>query len=446
MGQNASYKKRDFGLVDIRQMVHTMFVDNLSRPSHSKPVAGRGIARQAAGHPNSDVRGKYCRGIRHLLQHCTILKAKEQRYGTRRRGQRTQPQRNQLAPCREKANGEQWRKEIYGEDQWCSFQTSTMHSDADCRVQHHNKTDSGSTSCATYSCYPAVLSTRDHSPGCDPEHPCTSLTAEEALTQKEEPWPFGPTDEPVASFGHSASGNIPTDTSGLFEAFGGVTGDKTDSAAFLVEKRPVRGLGLQDRITGGLASMIRALAIVTMIQYMWLSFGSSRYAQVVSKTAPDIFGGITGAEDGSAITASPVAMPWTDGRNGSVNVLVDSGASGHRFDDAIILGLRNKLDHYQALAVQKCIATPGRHPLKGAGNRLLRGHMIDAHVVQHPVQLSTWVVPGLGGNLFPVKRDGGGALIEETPKGGKSWEQPVSLGGASPARGVPQGGVLEHSE
>ena len=42
----ASYERRDFGLDDIRHMVHIMYVDNLSRPSNAKPVDGRGIVMQ----------------------------------------------------------------------------------------------------------------------------------------------------------------------------------------------------------------------------------------------------------------------------------------------------------------------------------------------------------------------------------------------------------------
>ena len=61
----------------------------------------------------------------------------------------------------------------------------------------------------------------------------------------------------------------------------------------------------------------------------------------MSKTTPDIFGDITGAENGLNVTAGPVAGPWNDGSNGSVNVSVDSGTSGHNLDDAIILGLRD---------------------------------------------------------------------------------------------------------
>ena len=110
---------------------------------------------------------------------------------------------------------------------------------------------------------------------------------------------------------------------------------------------------------------------------------------MVSNTTPTIFNGITGAGDESTITVSPVAVPRIDEKNDCANVLVDSGAPGHHFDDAIILELRNKLEHYQALGIQLSIATPRRYPLKGAGEGLLRGHVIDAKGVQQLIELST---------------------------------------------------------
>lgn len=72
-----TYKKRDFGLDDIRHMVQTMFVDNLSPPSNSEPIAGRTITMQMARHKCSDVQCNYCKGIGRLLQDCTTLRAKE---------------------------------------------------------------------------------------------------------------------------------------------------------------------------------------------------------------------------------------------------------------------------------------------------------------------------------------------------------------------------------
>ena len=55
--------------------------------------------------------------------------------------------------------------------------------------------------------------------------------------------------------------------------------------------------------------------------------------------------------------------------------------------------------------------------------------------------------PDVGRDVFSVKQDGalsGGESLAGIPEGGKPREQPASLGEASPAEGVPQGGVLEH--
>ena len=52
--RTASYERRVFGLDDIRHMVHTMYVDNLSRSVSAEPVAGRGIATHVVGHTRID--------------------------------------------------------------------------------------------------------------------------------------------------------------------------------------------------------------------------------------------------------------------------------------------------------------------------------------------------------------------------------------------------------
>ena len=155
----------------------------------------------------------------------------------------------------------------------------------------------------------------------------------EALTEEEEFWPFGPTDEAV-------------DTSGLFGSFGGVSGEETDDSLFMVEEEPAQKLGFREHIVGGLTAMAHALVMAAILQYLWLSFGNSLYARTVKNTygQPDVFGGITSTEDGSALTIGPTASPRTGCSNDSVNVLVDSGASGHYFDDAIIPGFRDRLE------------------------------------------------------------------------------------------------------
>ena len=71
-------------------------------------------------------------------------------------------------------------------------------------------------------------------------------------------WPFGPKDEPVAS----------SDSSGLFGAFGGVTGEETDSLTFTVGEQPVEGTGLLKRVTVGLVTMIRYATMVAVASFV----------------------------------------------------------------------------------------------------------------------------------------------------------------------------------
>ena len=73
-------ERRDFGLEDIRHMVHTMYVNNLSRSVNAKPVARRGIAMQMVGYTSSDVQCNYCKGFGLVTQYCAFLK-KEHRRG-----------------------------------------------------------------------------------------------------------------------------------------------------------------------------------------------------------------------------------------------------------------------------------------------------------------------------------------------------------------------------
>ena len=88
--RTSSYERRDFGLDDIRYMVHTIYVDNLSRSINAKPIAGRGIAMQVVGHTSSDVQcSYYCKGFGGVTQDCAILK-KEHRRGPKPGGQQHQ--------------------------------------------------------------------------------------------------------------------------------------------------------------------------------------------------------------------------------------------------------------------------------------------------------------------------------------------------------------------
>ena len=144
-----------------------------------------------------------------------------------------------------------------------------------------------------------------------------------------------------------------------------------------------------------------------MLHYAWLTLGSFLYNRVAltnTSGQPETFGGIINAEGGLALALVPAAEKWNRGSNRLISVMVDSGASGHYFDDALIPGLRYRLDNYQELAIRRYITTAGGHQLEGAGQGLLRGHIIDAQGVQRLIQISVLIVPGLKCNLFSVKQ------------------------------------------
>ena len=174
----------------------------------------------------------------------------------------------------------------------------------------------------------------------------------------------------------------------------------------MVEAEPAQQLGFREHIVGGLTAMTRALVMVAILHYLWLSFGNSLYARMVKNTygQPEVFRGITSLEDGSALTIGPTARPRTGRSNDSVYMLVDSGASGHYFDDAIIPAIRDRLEEYKVLDVPRKIATAGGGESNGTAQGALRGHVIGDKGVRRLIQLSCLIVPGLGRNLFSVKQ------------------------------------------
>ena len=187
---------------------------------------------------------------------------------------------------------------------------------------------------------------------------------------------------------------------GLFGAFFNAPSEETINSR-------AQAPGTRTHITGTLATLARALIMVVMLHYAWLTLGSFLYNRVAltnTSGQPETFGGITNAEDGLALAVVPAAEKWNRGSNSLVSVMADSGASGHCFDDALIPGLRYRLENYQELAIRRWITTAGGHQLEGTGQGLLRGHIIDAQGVQRLIQISALIVPGLGRNLFSVKQ------------------------------------------
>ena len=132
--------------------------------------------------------------------------------------------------------------------------------------------------------------------------------------------------------------------------------------------------GTRTHITDTLTTLARALVLAVVLHYVWLALGSFPYNRVASTNTngqPETFGGSTDAEDGLALAAVPAAEKWNRGSNSLVSVMVDSGVSGHYFDDALIPGLRYRLDNYQALATavdHNCRGAPTEEVLSGTAS------------------------------------------------------------------------------
>ena len=82
--------------------------------------------------------------------------------------------------------------------------------------------------------------------------------------------------------------------------------------------------------------------------------------------------------------------------------MVDSGASGHYFDDAIILNLKHRLQDYVHLAMPRKILNTGRAMLDGTAEGVLQDLVTDDNGNQILVRVDIAVVPGIRHNLFSV--------------------------------------------
>ena len=382
--RTASYERRGFHLADIRRMMSALYIDCLFRPNNSPLVAGRGVAMQATGGDDSAIKCHYCGNPGHRQKNCVAWIAAQYKNGNQQTTRSTP-----FGSWKKKAGGD-------GKPMWCSFHKFTTHSDETCLTLQQQLGNNGSANCANQaSDYPAVLTASDPAPGSNIEEQGISFAAVE-VPARDEPskeesfWPFGPTGEAVDSF----------DTSGFFSGFGGATSKETINSGAQVP-------GTRTHITGTLKTWARALIMAVMLHYAWLTLGSFLYNRVTLTNTSrqlEIFGGITNDEDGLALAVGPAAEKWNRGSNSLVSVMVDSGASDHYFDDALMPGLRYRLDTYQELAIRRWITTAGGHQLEGADQGLLRGHIIDGQGVQHLIQISVLIVPGLGRNPFSVKQ------------------------------------------
>ena len=79
-------------------------------------------------------------------------------------------------------------------------------------------------------------------------------------------------------------------------------------------------------------------------------------------------------------------------------MLVDSGTSGHYFDE-LHPGLKDKLLNYKPLQKPHKILTAGRHVLPGTATGTISGKIIDTDGKKHPVE-QAGLVASLGHNRY----------------------------------------------
>ena len=107
------------------------------------------------------------------------------------------------------------------------------------------------------------------------------------------------------------------------------------------------------------------------------------------------------------VASSSVAVISGDGVNSNLaTLMVDSGASGHYFGDAIIHDLKHCLQDYVHLTTPRKILTAKGAILNGTAEGVLQGLVVDDNGNQILVRVDIVVVPGIGRNLFSVMTAG----------------------------------------
>ena len=83
----------------------------------------------------------------------------------------------------------------------------------------------------------------------------------------------------------------------------------------------------------------------------------------------------------------------------AVTVLVDSGASGHYFDNLIIPELKHRLQGYISLSTPRTILTARGALLDGTAERVLQGLITNHYGEQHLARTAIPISFGIGCNL-----------------------------------------------
>ncbi|CAM9605138.1 unnamed protein product [Ascophyllum nodosum] len=97
---------------------------------------------------------------------------------------------------------------------------------------------------------------------------------------------------------------------------------------------------------------------------------------------------------------SPVVTSEDSINSNLATLMMDNGASGYYFDDAIIRDLKHRLQDYVHLTTPRTILTAGEDLLKRTAEGVLQGLAADNNGNQILVWVDVVMVPEIGRNLF----------------------------------------------
>ena len=108
-------------------------------------------------------------------------------------------------------------------------------------------------------------------------------------------------------------------------------------------------------------------------------------------------------EQNVRVDCSTVWPRWRHESGNVVTVLVDSGATGHYFDETIIPDLKHRFQDYTSLSTPRTILTAGGALLDGTAEGVLQVFITDDYGEWHLARMAILTVPGIGRNLFSQK-------------------------------------------
>ena len=128
-------EKPDFWIADIYRMMSAIYAANHARSSSSTSIAGHVAAMPATKNNGRDIIFSYCERADHFKKTC-LYRAKHEQQRQQREQRNEQQNQQQCGRCQRgrQRRGKTSRQPPSYRERWCSYRSTTNHSEADCRA------------------------------------------------------------------------------------------------------------------------------------------------------------------------------------------------------------------------------------------------------------------------------------------------------------------------